>query len=131
MIPYNNYKDIKEYFNNFYYINEQGCPVEVETLEIVRSRDYNYGIIKTDDNIGIFKVLKRVKFENLNSAIQDSISHWEKRDLSELQDDYIYPYLLAQKRQEAFKKLFNKILTTILKWGFHLAFLFYLNYLNI
>lgn len=115
MIPYNNYKDIKEYFNHFYYINEKGYPMKIETLEIVRSRKHNYGIIKTDNNIGIFKVLKTIEFDNLNNAIQESISYWYRRDLSELQDDYIYPYLMAQKRQEEFKGLFNKILTTILK----------------
>lgn len=117
MLQFNNYKDIKEYFKVFYWINEKGVPQQVETLNIIKGRNNNYGIVKLNDAITLFKVDKNIEFEELNKSIQDSLTYWHKRDLKELQNDYVYPFILVEKMKDECLKVYNQVLTILFKQG--------------
>ena len=74
---YNNYDEIKKYYNEFT-TYENGTPSTVHMIDLVKGEKFNVGIVAIDERLNVFKISRDTDITNADDDINNSIRHYQK-----------------------------------------------------
>lgn len=74
---YNNYDEIKKYYNEFT-TYEDGTPSTVRMLDLIKGEKFNVGIVAINDGLNAFKIPCNTDVTNADDDIKNSIKHYQK-----------------------------------------------------